>query len=371
MCISNLLFLSKHNMAIDKLTGDDFVASLFSNNDEPTQETINITPCSNSLRWVDVEFAELPHPLFYDACGQLLACDQVSVIDIRKQFAFVVTCRHQVIARQFADVGVAIVTIDDAMHSLCYVPVQPSAITITRNGSVELTCDVLKTNLQLTLDDNMETLLSNDRRILSLSCYMNSFRHCQPHAFRSQANDGFELSMSLLKLQDVRTRTNHIGAWSRSHQMYRALIDVHFFDVADLLEFYYVCSEWIWRSRLGFYVLHNYIVPLVSKSGNSISCPNVFAIVNSWSFMVNKHPPQQQRCDFCKRECVLQHQVRLDKCCVLTVDETCLIIMDVLFFITATLRNFRILANFEFSRMEHIVHVLSQARKRMHSLHIF
>ena len=369
---ADLLQQSEHNYSAD----DNFVASLFmsdeSNNEREQNEEVVDIP-QNGLCWVDVEYVELPFPLFYDAQGKLLSYDQFPIAQIRKQFAFVVTRQQEVITRQFADIGVVTVRVDDKVNPIRYIPVKPLTMTVTKNGNVELTYNALKTDLELTLDDSNGSvdILNKHKHMLSLSCYVSSLRHFEPHTLRSRTNDGFEFSLACLAQHEIRMRTNHIGAWSRSQKIHQAFFDVHFFDVADLLEFYHVCSEWIWRSRLGFYVLNNYILPILSSCGNVVPNANVFAIINCLSFTVHQREPAiLQQCNFCKRECMLKYRASLGKCGTFIVDEPCLMAMDVLFFITATLRNFRILANFEPVHAKHIANVLAQARERMHSLRI-
>lgn len=339
---------------------DAFVAGFLADEDNMPDETTTGFYFNN----VDA-LPTLFFPVFYDCKGILLSYDKFDIEHIKRHFEFVVLPQHAVLSRTFNDASFVRSPVSSMEYEL--LPAQPQTIDVDDALNIRITYQLLKNDINI-LNESDDQLPTTQKLTVPYLCHDRSLLSVGLSECKSIANEYTFAIRDVFRKAEY-TKSNKIGAWSRARGVCEAFIDYHLLDVADLLEFHNAQTNLLWRSRIGRYAVDNFFVPIFKQTHKS-NMEVLGAVINSSMFYVHNIPERKDICAYCNEKHTLSVRVVFARNNYCFVDRKCCMILDLLYFMTATLRQFHWSLTFDPSHVATLSTMFMISRQRMTDLHV-
>lgn len=353
---------------------EEFVAS-FLIDTEPTaclQQLVTSTSDDVYVSDISIVNNEDDSPLFYDKCGQLLCVNSISLSDLRGLVQFVVFAQRGVVLSR-SNPELAIIKYPDVnTFQFKTVLAKPNRFVIDESYNVSIEYNIFKTDDQISKHfDGSGSLVLDDKITLAPTMHQHMHAHLDAAIVEELLPD-FTVSLQQTTFYNWFVQSNFIGSWSRKRGIQRAMCDPNFFDVADLLELYYIDSALLWRSRVGQYAIQRIFVPILLSLPTKANMSIFQTVINTSILRIYGKFHSTQACAFCQRSSpnAIRHLALFAQSHFCVVDSQCAMLLDLLFFVAATLHRFHFAATFDPTQSTHLEHVFIQSRQRLTDLGI-
>ena len=239
-----------------------------------------------------------------------------------------------------------------------YAPGKPHAITASR-GELHITVEWLKPSRDLTdaFPNSFEEIVLRERSSLPISAFCANLAHLTD---TTRARFMTKYYGTLRSLDRMFPRPK-LGEWAR--ETGAALGHASGADLMNMLEFYYIKAEWIWRSCLGEYIWNTFVQCAVDFGGK----PNlslVEKLLNTSNLGNSDNIIIQERatCGACGKRDVVKNQVSFDAES-LGVGCVCLSRIQYIFAIGQRMRELRSKPAFDFENARNLCTNLCQLQK--------